>query len=563
MDVVLVGLPGSGKTEVGRRLAARLDAAFVDLDAAIGRDAGASIVEIFAREGEAGFRARERAAVEALGPPEGRAGAARAGAVRVIAAGGGTVVHPRNRWQLYRGRRPVWLDAESATLAARLGRGAGTRPLLEGDDVLAGLEALRSSRLPFYAACRRVEAEGDPDAVAERVLAVLEPRGAEPPGDAATLLRVIGPEGRLVLGTAMAAEAIDAELHSLEAARAILVSEPIAWKATGERIADRLGGLGWPVEHLMLPSGEDAKRLAVVESLAGELARRRVERDEPLVAIGGGALTDTAGFVAATFARGLPWIASPTTLVGQIDAAIGGKTAIDLPEGKNLVGAFHRPTAVVIDVALLATLPERERRAALAEAVKAGLLGDESLLDLLEADGPAIAAGDASASERGAVAELVERSARFKLDIVGRDPEERGERVALNLGHSLGHAIEAAGGFGVVHHGEAVAYGLRAAGRIGLARGTVGAARVERAERLLDRLGLAVKPLPYPIEAVLGILGTDKKRRGGRLRWVLPTDMAWTLDDEVPDALVATVAQSVLAGRSTSAEAGATAGAAR
>src|SRR4029453_7790574 len=189
------------------------------------------------------------------------------------------------------------------------------------------------------------------------------------------------------------------------------------------------------------------------------LAALRAERREPLIAVGGGALGDAAGFLAATWLRGVPVIHVPTTLVGQIDSSIGGKTAVDLPEGKNLVGAFHQPAAVVIDVAFLRSLPERHRRAALGEAVKMAALGDEQLFGLLEAEGDPIARGDDAAFAGGAVAEMVERAAWAKIEVVTLDEREKdatAARIALNLGHSLGHAFEAAGGFGELLHGEAV-----------------------------------------------------------------------------------------------------------
>ena len=208
--------------------------------------------------------------------------------------------------------------------------------------------------------------------------------------------------GRYVLGEGIAVAETAESLRRIGAQRAILVSEPGAWAAAGSAIADGLAAEGWPVERVLLPQGEDAKRLAVVEDAARELARLRVERSEPIVAIGGGALGDAAGFLAATYLRGIPIVHVPTTLVAQIDSSIGGKTGVDLPEGKNLVGAFHQPAAVVIDVALLSTLPERERRAALGEAAKMAVLGDERLFALLEADGEAIARGDPDAVEAGA-----------------------------------------------------------------------------------------------------------------------------------------------------------------
>ena len=244
------------------------------------------------------------------------------------------------------------------------------------------------------------------------------------------------------------------------------MSEPGAWAAVGERLSKALEIGGWTVERVLLPQGEDAKRLAVIETASRELARLRVERGEPLVAIGGGALGDAAGFLAATYLRGVPIVHVPTTLVAQIDSSIGGKTGVDLPEGKNLVGAFHQPAAVVIDVAVLRTLPERQRRAALGEAVKMAALGDERLFELLETTGPRSRGATTAAFESGAVAELVERCAWAKVAVVLADERERdagGGRITLNLGHSLGHALEAAGGYGELLHGEAVAYGLRAA----------------------------------------------------------------------------------------------------
>ena len=214
------------------------------------------------------------------------------------------------------------------------------------------------------------------------------------------LLRADTPIGRIVLGDGIAAEALAAELDRVHARRAILVSEPGAWAAVGERLAAELAGRGHEVVRILLPQGEDAKRLAVVETAARELAALRVERSEVLVAIGGGALGDAAGFLAAVYLRGVAFIAVPTTLVAQIDSSIGGKTGVDLPEGKNLVGAFHQPSAIVIDIELLRTLPERQARAALGEAVKMAALGDERLFELLETDGEAIARGDAATSRR-------------------------------------------------------------------------------------------------------------------------------------------------------------------
>ena len=548
MDIVLVGLPGSGKSVVGKRLAQRHGATFIDLDERIERDDGRPIPTIFAEDGEATFRALERRAVDDLG----QADTERA-IRRIIATGGGAVVDPRNRWALYRGRLSVWLDGRPEVLAQRLRRSPHVRPLITGRDPIGAIRDLASRRERFYAAADvHIVGVADVATVVDAVEAHL--RRADPASTGTTLLKATTPIGRIVIGDGIAAAAIDRALGRLEARRAILVSEPGAWEAVGRDIARALEGAGRSVATVMLPDGESAKRLAAVETAASELARLHVSRDEPLVAIGGGALGDAAGFLAATFLRGIPIVHVPTTLVAQIDSSIGGKTAVDLAEGKNLLGAFHQPTDVVIDVASLASLPERQRRAALGEAVKMAALGDERLFELLERRGEAIATGDPAAADRGDVAELVERCAWAKVEVVVADERERAAgsgRITLNLGHSLGHAVEAAAGFEHLLHGEAVAYGLRAAARIGE---TVGVTPPERAARivgLLDELGLATEPLPYPIDDVLRHLATDKKHAGGRLRWVLPTADGVEVRTDVPDELVVDAAGAMLAARAS------------
>jgi len=546
MDLVLVGLPGSGKTAVGRRLARRHGAAFVDLDEEIERDAGRPIPSIFAEEGEAGFRARERRAVVALGAAD-----ARPGLTRVIATGGGAPVDPRNRWHLYRGRLAAWLDGRPEILAQRVRRSPVSRPLLGGGDPVAAMRVLAATRTRFYAPALRVNGIVGLSGIVD----TLERHVADPVSAGTLLVRATTALGRYELGDGTAATSLVAVLESLEARRAILVSEPRAWEAAGAGIADALRGAGIPVDRILLPRGEDAKRLAEIEEAARQLARLRAERTDPIVAIGGGALGDAAGFLAATWLRGVPLVHVPTTLVAQVDSSIGGKTAVDLPEGKNLVGAFHQAAAIISDVAFLRTLEPRELRAALGEAAKMGALGDERLLELLETDGPALAAGDPAAFASGAMAELVERCALAKLEVVTTDEREQGGRISLNLGHSLAHAIETVAGFRGILHGEAVAYGLRAALRIGVAMDVTPPERADRLERLLDRLELGLAPLAMPVDTVLEAIATDKKHRAGQLRWVLATGAGWTVRADIPADVVAGAARSVLAERQAGASA--------
>ena len=530
MDLVLVGLPGSGKSAVGRRLAQRHAAAFVDLDELIERRVGRTVTDIFAAEGEPAFRRYEREAVLSLGPadpdPELR---------RVIATGGGAVIDPRNRWLLYRGRFPVWLYGSAESLGHRIGRSANVRPLIAGRDPIVAIRELAVARERFYSPALQIGATASVNAI----VGALEHQMAEGPSESVTLLRADTAIGRVEIGHGIAASAISGALRRQHARRAILLAETRTWEAAGAGIADALAADGWPVERILLPRGESAKRLRVVEQACRELARLHVDRRETLVGIGGGVLTDEAGFIAATYLRGVPIVQVPTTLVGQIDAALGGKTAVDLPEGKNLVGAFHQPVSFVADVALLATLPARQLRAALGEVVKMACLGDERLLELVEEDGEAIARGDRRPFESGTLAEVVERCVWAKVDVVTADERESGLRMTLNLGHTIGHGIEAAAGYSKILHGEAVAYGLRGAFAIARAINIVPAERAARVNALLDRLGLAMAPPAVSVESVAEHMATDKKHALGRLSWVLPTAGGVVVRGDVPAEAVA------------------------
>jgi shikimate kinase/3-dehydroquinate synthase len=565
VDLILVGLPGSGKSAIGRRLAHRHGAEFIDLDETIEREAGSPIPAIFEAEGEAGFRRRETDAVAALGPAD-----ADRRVRRVVATGGGSVVEPRNRWLLYRGRLAIWLDARPEALAQRLRRSPTVRPLIAGRDPIGTVRQLAAARERFYAPAHRVNALAEPAGVAGTIETLI---AAGPPSGPTRLLDAETRIGRFVIGEGVAPDAIADALDRFGASRAIVASDAGAWSAVGPDLTARLLERGHPVELVELPSGEAAKRLTAVEVAGRTLARLRVDRTEPLVAVGGGALGDSAGVLAALWLRGIPLIHVPTTLVAQIDSSIGGKTAVDLPEGKNLLGAFIQPAAVVIDIAHLRSLPERQRRAALGEAVKMAVVGDEPLFELLEADGAAVARGDPAVEASGVLAELVERTMWAKVEIVLADEREEGGRtrrpasgsagstdaerpgaepvpapgrLALNLGHSAGHALEAAGGYDELLHGEAVGYGLRVACRIGVALEVTPPERAARTERLLDSVGLGLGSVPYSIETVLGALETDKKHVAGRLNWVIPTATGVTIRSDVPGDLVRDTIAGVL-----------------
>jgi 3-dehydroquinate synthase len=307
------------------------------------------------------------------------------------------------------------------------------------------------------------------------------------------------------------------ELPGAEAA-AVVAARPVA--AVAERVGRALGRRGLAVHHLEVPAGEEAKRLEVVAGLYERLAAVPTRRADPVVAVGGGATTDVAGFAAATWLRGVPLVNVPTTVLGMVDAAVGGKTGVDLPAGKNLVGAFHQPAAVVADLDTLAGLPAAEVRSGLAEVAKAGLAGDPALAEALRRS-----AGPAVAADPDALAPLVEGAVRVKAAVVAADEREdaadgRVGRLILNYGHTLGHALERLAGYRGLRHGEAVALGMvfaaRVAEAVGLARPGLAAGHVE----LLAALGLPVGGARLDPDQVLAAMATDKKHRGG-LRLVL------------------------------------------
>jgi 3-dehydroquinate synthase len=314
-----------------------------------------------------------------------------------------------------------------------------------------------------------------------------------------------------------------------DAARTVVVIHPQGLGEIARPVCGALEAAGYQVHAEPVPAGEAAKDITVAVSLWSRLAGHRVTRTDAIVAVGGGATTDLAGFVAASWLRGVRMVLVPTTLLGITDAAIGGKTAINIPAGKNLVGAFHPPAGVLADLAVLESLPPGEYVSGLAEVVKAGFIADPVILDLIEAD-PAGAGKPGSPVER----ELVERSVRIKAHVVGEDLTEHGLREILNYGHTLGHAIELAERY-TWRHGEAVSIGLVYAAALGRRLGRLDDATADRHRTVLESLGL---PTQYRADAFTGLLDSmrlDKKARGNRIRFIVLDGLARPVSVDDPD----------------------------
>ena len=336
---------------------------------------------------------------------------------------------------------------------------------------------------------------------------------------------------------------IGQRLAACGAARAVLVTDEAVANLHARRVAESLTAAGIVLDMLTVPSGEPSKSVAVAAGLWDDFARLAVDRATHVVAVGGGVVGDLAGFVAATFARGLPLWHVATTLVAQVDSAIGGKTGINLTGGKNLVGAFWQPRGVIADIETLETLPEREFVSGLAEVVKYGMILDASFFEWLEQHAPSLAA-----REGDFLATAVERSAALKARVVEQDEREiTGLRAVLNYGHTFAHAYETAAGYGVLLHGEAVAIGMARAARLAAILHRLPDAVVGRQDRLLSRMGLpteAPQGRAFAPENLLAIMARDKKTVGGRLRFVLPSRIGAV--ELVPDVDPALVTQALL-----------------
>lgn len=527
-NVVLVGLPSAGKSSVGRELAAATGRDFVDLDALVEERTGRSPADWITSRGEEAFREVEaRLAVECAGRDN-----------QVIATGGGTVIDPLARYALWNSGPVVWLDADDDQLADRVAHGP-ERPLGAN---LEAISARRAERERFYAAADvHVRDAGDPATTARTIAARLPVDGTVPP--ARTYLRhgvrrdhPMGPREALIsFGRSLGADDITHLTSALSTGTPVVVMD--------QRVAEAQPGLraAFPTERLLLIDASEAnKRLSSAEAMLDFASERRAERSDAWIAVGGGTTGDLVGTAAALYMRGAPLVQVPTTWLAMGDASIGGKVAVDLAGAKNTAGAFWPPVAVVGDIATLRSLSEHLLRDGMAETLKSGIIGDPWLWDLIRERGrAAITAGEGA--DLAARYALVERTALLKVGVVDRDPFELGERRSLNLGHTIGHALEIESGYSL-SHGQAVALGIRAVAHIARARRILAPDVAEEIDETIGMLGFAMDRVFDP-DAALRALTGDKKSVGGRIRWILPTAIGQVVEasdvtaDEVAAAL--------------------------
>ncbi len=521
--IFLIGFMATGKTTVGRLVAERLGRRFVDLDERVAERAGMSVPEIFKTQGERAFRDREAATLAQVAAERGV----------VVASGGGTPCFGDNLTRMRAGGVVVALRASMQTVLARaLAPGAPERPLLSStssapivNDISAAAvvarpkaEALYAEREAVYASADvTVDTDGSAAAqVADEVCRRVSLRLGH------VAVRLGERSYPFHLGALEGAGALAREMFGENTSRVVVVTdENVARAGHAAAVQAALAGAGLSVSTIAIPPGEAHKTLAQAEQVAAACVAAGLDRRSALVAVGGGVVGDLTGFVAATLYRGIPWAGVPTTLLSMVDSSIGGKTGVDLAAGKNLLGAFWQPRFVLAALPTLATLPRRELMAGFGEVLKYALLdAGFGPIEALSLDLVATLDGGRPPAE---LAATVLRCAAYKADVVARDERElTGLRAVLNLGHTVGHAIEAAS-FATptpLLHGEAVALGLVAAARVSARAGLGDAGLEARVVAACRRLGLPHELDPWLRPEVLAYLSVDKKRAGSQLKFI-------------------------------------------
>jgi shikimate kinase/3-dehydroquinate synthase len=509
---------GSGKTTIGRLLARRLNRRFVDSDHAIEARTGATIPWIFEIEGEASFRRREADMIRELTSQRGI----------VLATGGGAVLDAASRAYLAERGTVIYLRAGVGSILQRTSHDKN-RPLLQTADPRRKLEELLAQREPLYREIADLVIDTGRPNVQSMVQTILDQldalnsarsrraRATSMNQTAHTNLNVdlgersypiaIGP-GVLDDGAAL--------LRQIGGNKAAIVTNTTVAPLYLEKVAAPLRAAGREVVEIILPDGEEHKNWGSLMQVFDALLANKCDRKTTLIALGGGVIGDLTGYAAASYMRGVPFVQIPTTLLSQVDSSVGGKTGINHPLGKNMIGAFYQPRAVLADTSTLSTLPDRELSAGLAEVIKHGAILDAAFFDWIEANIDRLVARDPAA-----LSHAIARSCEIKAEVVRKDEREGGLRAVLNFGHTFGHAIEAGLGYGAWLHGEAVGCGMVMAADLSRRLGLVDDATVERVRGLVAAAGLPTVAPDLGIERWIELMEVDKKNEGGAIKFIL------------------------------------------
>ena len=518
-NIFLVGLMGAGKTTIGRLLARRLDMTFIDSDHEIEARTGATIPWIFEIEGEASFRRREADVIRELTAQNGI----------VLATGGGAVLNPASRALLAERGTVIYLRASVSSILQRTAHDKN-RPLLQTADPRKKLEDLTAQREPLYREIADMVIDtGRPNvqSMVQTILDQLEAdNAAREQANAKTTMNEqacislnveLGDRSYpIAIGRGLLDDASLLNRHIGGSGKVAIVTNTTVAPLYLDKVAGPLRAAGRDVVPIILRDGEEFKNWESLNEVFDALLANKCDRKTTLVALGGGVIGDMTGFAAATYMRGVPFVQIPTTLLAQVDSSVGGKTGINHPLGKNMIGAFYQPRAVIADTATLDTLPDRELSAGLAEVIKHGAILDAAFFDWIEAN-----IGKLVARDHAALAHAIARSCEIKADVVARDEREGGLRAVLNFGHTFGHAIEAGLGYGAWLHGEAVGCGMVMAADLSRRLNLIDDAAVDRVRALVKAAGLPVVAPDLGIERWIELMEVDKKNEGGAIKFIL------------------------------------------
>jgi 3-dehydroquinate synthase len=518
-NIFLVGLMGAGKTTIGRLLARRLDMTFIDSDHEIEARTGATIPWIFEIEGEASFRRREADVIRELTASRGI----------VLATGGGAVLDPASRALLAERGTVIYLRASVSSILARTAHDKN-RPLLQTADPRRKLEDLTAQREPLYREIADIVIDTGRPNVQSMVQTILDQLAEQASAHARSNAKATMNEQACIslnvelgdrsypiaIGRGLLDDASLLSRHIGGSGKVAIVTNTTVAPLYLDKVAAPLRAAGREVVPIVLPDGEEYKNWESLNLVFDALLANKCDRKTTLVALGGGVVGDMTGFAAATYMRGVPFVQIPTTLLAQVDSSVGGKTGINHPLGKNMIGAFYQPRAVIADTATLDTLPARELAAGLAEVIKHGAILDAGFFDWIEANIEKLVARD-----HAALAHAIARSCEIKADVVARDEREGGLRAVLNFGHTFGHAIEAGMGYGAWLHGEAVGCGMVMAADLSHRLGLVDAATVARVRALVQAAGLPVVAPDLGTLRWIELMEVDKKNEGGAIKFIL------------------------------------------
>lgn len=545
-NIFLVGLMGSGKTTVGRLLAKRLGMRFVDSDHEIEARTGATISWIFEIEGEDSFRRREVETINDLTSQDGV----------VLATGGGAVVHPENRKNLKTRGTVIYLRATVNNILQRTMHDK-SRPLLQTENRRQKIEELARQREKFYSEVADIIIDtGRPNvhAMVQTIMNQLANPDRKKNSFDKQKKRPINRNNKInmnresnnahlkvdlgkrsypiEIGTGLLKD-IKLLSRTIRGKRLAIITNDVVAPLYLDKLTASLEEAGKQVISIVLPDGEKEKNWESLMKIFDFLMENKCDRKTTLVALGGGVIGDMTGYAAASFMRGVPFVQVPTTLLAEVDSSVGGKTGINHPLGKNMIGAFYQPEAVLADTSTLNTLPDKELTAGLAEVIKYGAIIDAQFFDWIEAN-----VGKLLSRDSAILAYAIKRSCEIKADIVRQDERESGLRAILNFGHTFGHAIEAGLGYGTWLHGEAVGCGMVMAADLSCRMGLLDERSRDRIRDVVEKSGLPTVAPDLGSDRWIGLMEVDKKNIGGEIQFVLLKAMGHAFVTKVPENLL-------------------------